>query len=325
MAVQILKERNSSKIAVVTLGATKENGGTRSHTIQIGGETSLPFLHFEGETPNKPVIAMEVWDRYPEEWNEALKSAFTTEELNSPGLWAKKCVDVFGADLIFLKLISPDNEANPGTVEQCLETVKSVLAAVSVPLAVVGCGVNEIDNKLMAAVAEKFAGENLLLGYATNDNYNTIAAACMVHKHTILAQSPLDINICKQLNILINEMGMPLDRIVIDPSIGGLGYGIEYAYSIQERSRIGALQGDKVLGMPVLGTIGFEAWKSKEANVSEEEFPGWGNQEERGILWESMTATALLQAGNDILVLRHPESVKLLKKHIDDMFKSYSL
>jgi acetyl-CoA decarbonylase/synthase, CODH/ACS complex subunit delta len=318
MPVQVLKDRNSSKVAAVTLGATKEQGGTRTKTITIGGSSCLPFLHFEGETPNKPVIAMEVIDRVPEEWNDELKNVLG-DCLNNPVSWAKKCVDEWGADLIFLKLQSADPEMGNRTAEECVKTVKDVLAAVGVPLAVVGCGIDEIDNKLIAAVAESCAGENLLLGFAAQENYNTIVAACMVHKHTVIAQSPLDINICKQLNILISEMGLPLERIIIDPSIGGLGYGIEYAYSIQERQRIGALQGDKMLAMPVLGTVGFEAWKAKESNVSEAEFPGWGDQAERGILWEAMTASALLQAGIDILVMRHPEAVKLVKKNIEDL------
>lgn len=318
MPIQVLKDRNASKVAAVTLGATKEQGGTRTKTVTVGGASCLPFLHFEGETPNKPVIAMEVIDRVPEEWNDELKNVLG-DCLNSPVSWAKKCVDEWGAELIFLKLQSADPEMGNRTVEECVKTVKDVLAAVGVPLAVVGCGIDEIDNKLIAAVAESCAGENLLLGFAAQENYNTIVAACMVHKHTVIAQSPLDINICKQLNILISEMGLPLERIIIDPSIGGLGYGIEYAYSIQERERIGALQGDKMLAMPVLGTVGFEAWKAKEANVSEAEFPGWGDQAERGILWEAMTASALLQAGIDILVMRHPEAVKLVKKNIDDL------
>lgn len=320
MPVQVLKERNSGKVTVVTLGATKEQGGTRTSTIQVGGEACLPFLHFEGETPFKPVVAMEVLDLVPEDWNDEVKNAIGAE-ISDPSAWAKKCVDKFGADMIFLKLQSSDPEQGNSSVEKCVKTVKDVLGAVSVPIAVVGCGVDEVDNKVIAAVAEAFAGENLLLGFATQENYNTIVAACMVHKHTVIAQSPLDINICKQTNILISEMGLPADKIIIDPSIGGLGYGIEYAYSIQERGRIGTLQGDKMLSMPVLGTIGFEAWKAKEANVNTEEFSGWGEQAERGILWETMTASALLQAGMDILVMRHPEAVKLIKKNIDDLMK----
>ncbi len=324
MPVQVLKERNSSKVTSITLGATKEQGGTRTGTITVGGEASLPFLHFEGEMPNKPVIAMEVVDRVPEEWNEELKAAFEGV-MDSPAAWAKKSVEEFGADMIFLKLQSADPELGNSSPEKCIETVKSVLAAVGVPLAVVGCGIDEVDNKVIAAVAEACAGENLLLGFATQENYNTIVAACMVHKHTVIAQSPLDINICKQLNILISEMGLPLDKIIIDPSIGGLGYGIEYAYSIGERGRIGTLQGDKMLALPTLGTIGFEAWKAKEANVGIDEFPGWGEQAERGILWEAVTASALLQSGLDILVMRHPEAVKLVRKNIGDLMVPNSL
>lgn len=324
MPVQIIKERNSGKVLNVVLGATKEQGGTRSHTITVGGQTSLPFLHFEGETPNKPVIAMEVVDRVPEDWNVELKAAFEGV-LDDPAVWAKKCVEEFGADLIYLRLQSADPELGDSSPEKCIETVKSVLAAVSVPLAVIGCGIDEVDNKVISAVAEACAGENLLLGHATQENYNTLTAACMVHKHTLIANSPLDINICKQLNILITEMGLPIERIIMDPSIGGLGYGMEYAYSIGERGRIGTLQGDKMLALPTLGTVGFEAWKAKEANVGVDEFPGWGEQGERGILWEAVTATSLLQSGLDIIVIRHPEAVRLVRKNIEDLMKPSSL
>ncbi|QOX62322.1 acetyl-CoA decarbonylase/synthase complex subunit delta [Anoxybacterium hadale] len=324
MPVQIIKERNSGKVLNVVLGATKEQGGTRTHTITVGGQTSLPFLHFEGEAPNKPVIAMEVVDRVPDDWNDELKTALG-DVLDDPTVWAKKCVEEFGADLIYLRLQSADPELGDSSPEKCIETVKSVLKAVGVPLAVIGCGIDEVDNKVISAVAEACAGENLLLGHATQENYNTLTAACMVHKHTLIANSPLDINICKQLNILITEMGLPIERIIMDPSIGGLGYGMEYAYSIGERGRIGTLQGDKMLALPTLGTVGFEAWKAKEANVGADEFPGWGEQGERGILWEAVTATSLLQSGLDILVMRHPEAVRLVRKNIEDLMKPSSL
>ncbi|MCR4434779.1 MAG: acetyl-CoA decarbonylase/synthase complex subunit delta [Clostridiales bacterium] len=324
MAVQVLKDRNPGKLTTVTLGATKEQGGTRTKTITVGGDACLPFLHFEGEIPNRPVIAMEVFDRAPVEWNDELKNALG-DVINDPAAWAKKCVEEWGADMIFLRLQSADPELGNSSPEKCVQTVKSVLAAVGVPVAVVGCKIDEIDNKVISAVAEACAGENLLLGFATQDNYNTIVAACMVHKHTVIAQSPLDINICKQLNILITEMGIPADRIIIDPSIGGLGYGIEYSYSIGERGRLGALQGDKMLSMPTIGTVGFEAWKAKEANVSAEEFPGWGDQAERGILWEAITASTLIQSGMSIAVMRHPEAVKLVKKNIEELMVPSSL
>ena len=317
MPVQILKERNSGRIACVTLGATAAQGGTRTSTVTVGGESSLPYLHFEGDTPNRSVIAVEVLDRTPTDWNEALLAAYAGV-LGDPAAWAAQAVAA-GAEMIFLRLQSADPDLGGSTPEQCVATVKRVLAAVGVPLAVVGCGIHEVDNRVLGAVAEACAGENLLLGMAEAANYNTIVAAAMVHKHAVIAQSPLDINMCKQLNILINEMGLPLDRIIIDPSIGGLGYGLEYAYSVGERSRIGALQGDKMLALPVLGTVGFEAWKAKEATVGEDEFPGWGDQAERGILWEATTGSVLLQSGLDILVMRHPEAVALVKKNLADL------
>jgi len=320
MPVSVIKERNSGKVLEVVLGATKEQGGTRTNTVTVGGQTCLPFLHFEGEMPNKPIVAMEVMDRTPDEWNGELKSALAGV-MDDPAAWAKKCVGEWGADIIYLRLKSADPDLGNSPPEKCVETVKNVLAAVGVPLAVIGCGTEDIDNKVISAVAEACAGENLLLGLATQDNYNTMTAACMVHKHTLIANSPLDINICKQLNILITEMGLPLERIIMDPSIGGLGYGMEYAYSIGERGRIGTLQGDKMLSLPTMGTVGFDAWKAKEAIADEADFPGWGNQKERGILWEAVTASSLLQSGLDILVMKHPEAVRLVKKNIDDLMK----
>jgi len=320
MPVSVIKERNSGKVLEVVLGATKENGGTRTNTVTVGGQTCLPFLHFEGETPHRPIVAMEVMDMVPEDWNDELKSVLAGV-IDDPAAWAKKCVDEWGADIIYLRLQSADPDMGNSSPEKCVETVKKVLAAVGVPVAVIGCGIEDIDNKVISAVAEGCAGENLLLGLATQENYNTMAAACMVHKHTLIANSPLDINICKQLNILITEMGLPLDRIIMDPSIGGLGYGMEYAYSIGERGRIGTLQGDKMLSLPTMGTIGFDAWKAKEAIADEADFPGWGNQRERGILWEAVTASSLMQSGLDILIMRHPEAVRLAKKNIDDLMK----
>lgn len=313
----LLIEKSSGGINQVVLGATKENGGTRSHTITIGGQGSLPFLAYEGANPNRPVVAAEVWDIEPKEWNESLLAALG-DVVTCPATWAKKAVDT-GADMIYLKLLSIDPDNGGRSIDDCVATVDSVLKAVSVPVAVQGCGVDEFDKALMAKVCEAFKGENLLIGLASQDNYATYTAACIANDHTLIASSPLDINICKQTNILISEMNMPLSRIVIDPSIGGLGYGLEYSYSVMERGRIGALQGDKMLSVPVIGFIGQEAWKAKEANAPVEDFPKWGKQEERGVLWETVTATSLLQSGIDILVVRHPETIVAVKEHIDGL------
>jgi len=320
MVFEVVKERYTSKVNELKLGATVEEGGTRSHVLKVGGQTTLPYLHFEGEVPNKPIIAMEVTDIEPD-WPLPLKEMFK-DVYNDPQAWAKKCVDEYKADAIYVVLNGADPDGADKSPDECAKTVKSILQAVSVPLIVAGCGSEEKDNEVMAKVAEECAGENLMLGSAEQENYKSIAAACMVHKHTLIARSPLDINICKQLNILINEMGLALDRIAIDPMIGGLGYGIEYAYSIMERVRMGALQGDKMLSMPMICTVGYEAWRAKEAYAEGEEFQGWGEQSFRGPMWEAMTAAALIQAGADILLMRHPQAVKLVQKNIIELMES---
>lgn len=316
MPVELIKERYTTKVGVITIGATKAEGGSRTSAVTVGGDSTLPFLHFEGEVPHRPVIAMEVWDIRPEWSPEMMKNI--SDVAGDPAAWAAKCVK-FGADLIYLKLNGADPERGNAGPEKCAETVKKVLGAVGVPLIVVGSGVDEKDNEVMPVVAEAAAGENLLLGVAKQENYKTLTAACMVHKHNIIAQSPIDINIAKQLNILITEMNLPLGRIVIDPSVGALGYGIEYTYSIMERMRLGALTGDKMLSMPVICAIGYEAGRAKEANAAETEFPGWGDLAERSILWEAMTASAFVQAGGHIFVLRHPRSVELVKRAVDQL------
>lgn len=314
MPVTIVKERYASKVEEVVLGATPEQGGTRSTVLTIGGDSTLPFLHFEGQMPNPPVIAMEVTDILPP-WPETVTGELGPV-VGDPAAWAQKCVDEFGADLIYLKFDGADPEGENRSAEACVKVVKDVLAAVGVPLIVEGCNDSAKNNEIIAAIAEAAAGENLLLGIAEQDDYKSITAAAMVHKHTLIARSPLDINICKQLNILINEMGLPLNRIVIDPTTAGLGFGIEYVYSIMERARLGALGGDKMLSMPIICNVGYEANRCKESYVPEEELPGWGDVADRCVLWEAMTASGVLQAGASILVMRSPAAVRLVRRNI---------
>ncbi|WP_371368477.1 Corrinoid/iron-sulfur protein small subunit [Sporomusa rhizae] len=314
MATNMLKEKYTGKINTVTLGATKEQGGTRTSTVTVGGDATMPFLHFEGDMPLKPVVAMEIQD-IKADWHPVLNKVFA-DVMDCPVAWAKKCVE-FGADMIYLKLAGAHPDTGNKSPEECAKVVKDVLGAVGVPLIVIGCGDDEKDNAVLPVVAEAASGENMLIGLAKQDNYKSVAAAAMVHKHKVLAQSPLDINICKQLNILISELGLSADNVIIDPATAALGYGIEYTYSILERGRLGALAGDKMLSQPVICQVGYEAWRAKEAVAPEEDFPNWGNQEERAILWEAMTATGLLQGGAHIMVLRHPEAVRLVKKNAE--------
>jgi len=314
MEVKIPEVKQSwpNPINTIKLGATKEEGGTRTSTITVGGATSLPFYHFEGEIPHPPVVAMEVWDVPGEDWPQAVKEPFA-EAMADPGEWARKCVEEYGAELICLRLKGCDPNGADKSPEEAAQAAKRVLEAVGVPLIIWGCGNEEKDNEVFPLVAEAVSGENCLLGTITEDNYKTLTALCTAYKHKLIAESPVDINIAKQVNILALDAGFKLEDIVIFPSTGALGYGLEYIYSIMERTRIAGLKGDKMMAMPILCDIGSEVWGVKEA-ISE--VPEWGDPNHRGPLWEATTAYVYLLAGADILIMRHPEAVRATKEVI---------
>lgn len=318
MEVPDVKQKWPNPINEVTVGATKEEGGTRSHTITVGGASTLPFLYFEGNIPHRPVIAMEVWDIAPADWPEELAKHFS-DVWDDAGRWAKKCVDEFGADLICLRLQGCDPDGEDKGADEAAEAVSKVLESVNTPLIIWGCGNSEKDNEVFPACSQAAAGERCLLGSIIEDNYKTLVALCKADKHKLIAESPVDINIAKQVNILATDMGLAPEDIVIYPTTGALGYGIEYVYSIMERGRIAGLSGDKMWAMPILGDIGKEVWKVKEAKVSEEEVPGWGDHTQRGPLWEVTTAAVYLQAGADIIIMRHPRAIGEIKKYIDSL------
>jgi acetyl-CoA decarbonylase/synthase complex subunit delta len=198
--------------------------------------------------------------------------------------------------------------------------VKAVLESVGVPLIVWGCDVREKDAVVLPKCASAASGENCLFGTAKEKNYRTLVAACLADKHKLICESPLDINIAKQVNILVSDVGYPVKDVVIYPTTGALGYGLEYCYSIMERERLAALGGDKLLQQPVLCSVGYEAWRAKECKGLDEELPGMGLASERGPIWEAVTATNLLEAGADVLVMRHPKAVEIVKKTIERMW-----
>ena len=317
MPVEIPKDSWPGTVRSVTIGATTTEGGTRQKAITVGGEKTLPFLQFENTIPNRPVVAIEIKDRLPEDWSQLLLQTWG-DTANDPVQWAK-AVEAAGADLLQLSLSLTDKQGNPTTPEAAVQSVKSVLAASGLPLIVFGPGQAEADNNLLVAVAEATKGERLVLGICEDKNYRTIVATAMANGHLVNARTPMDVNLAKQLNILISDMGMPLDCIIMDPTTGALGYGIEYGYSAMERLRQAALQGDSMTQLPMLVTPGFEAWKTKEAKVEVGVPEAWGNWMERSINWETLTAMTLIEAGADIVVLRHPESVRRVKLAITDL------
>jgi len=311
MPIEIPKDKWPGSIKTITIGATAAEGGTRSKSVVVGGQTTMPYLQFEAPTPNKPVIAIEIKSRRPEDWSPLLGEAWG-DVLKDPAAWAKKAEEM-RADLLVLTLTVED------TVEDAVNSVKSVLTASGLPLIVWGPGQAEKDNELLVPVAEAAKGEKLVLGICEDKNYRTIVATAMANGHLVQSRAPMDVNLSKQLNILISDMGMPKDRILMDPTTGALGYGIEYGYSVMERLRLAALQGDAMTQFPMIVTPGFEAWKTKEAKVGGGVPESWGDWMARAINWETLTAVALVESGADIVVLRHPESVRRIKESIDEL------
>jgi len=302
MPIEFVKDSWPGAVREVTIGATSEDGGTRVRTITVGGEKALPFLHFEVETPNRPQVAIEIKDRKPEDWSPLLLES-----------WGD------AADLIQLTFSLNDSGGNPTDPDSAVAVVKAVLEATSLPLMVFGPGQAEVDNALMVPIADATKGEKLVIGICEDKNYRTIVAAAMANGHLVTARTPMDVNLAKQLNILINDMNMPMDRIIMDPTTGALGYGIEYGYSAMERLRLAALQGDAMTQLPMLVTPGFEAWKTKESKVGDDVPDAWGDWLQRAINWETLTSITLLESGADILVLRHPESVRRVKEAIEGL------
>ena len=321
MDFKIPVESNTGKISEVTIGATPEQGGTRSHSVTIGGSTALPFHFFEGEFSHPPVVAMEVFDKVPSKYPESLMN-FYKDIIDKPAEMAKKCVEEYGAELISIRLEGTHPEKGDKSADEAVEIVKQVLGSVKVPLIITGHGHYEKINEVMKRVCDVTAGENCLINFVETDNYKTIAAAALAYNHSIVAQSPIDVNIAKQLNILLTDMNFPTERIVIDPLTGSLGYGLEYTYSIMERIRIDGLSGDKMLAFPMLVNPGNEASRVKEAKIQPGTYPDWGDPLLLNAYWELSTAMSLICAGAELLIMYNPRAVEIIKTQINNMFKS---
>jgi acetyl-CoA decarbonylase/synthase complex subunit delta len=272
--------------------------------------------------PHLPKIAMEVYDSQPEDWPQAALEPFA-DVANEPAAWAEKCVSSHGAEMIALQLASTDPNAQDTTAEQAVVVTKKVAEAIDVPLMVWGSGNVEKDSAVLKLIAEECVGENLILGPVEEDSHKALGAAAIAYQHTVAASTPIDINLAKQLNILLGNLGVPDERIIVDPTTASLGYGLEYTYSVMERDRMAALtQEDDRLQFPIVCDLAKEVWKIKEARLTEEEVPTLGDPSKRGVLLESMTAFLFLLAGADILVMRHPEAIELVRGMTKDLIGS---
>ncbi len=317
MQLPDVKEQWTHPINTVTIGATKEQGGTRGSTVTVGGQTTLPYLSFEGALPHEPVIAGYVADIAPD-WPDVLKNAIGPE-INSPVEWAQKCVSEYKAEMICLSLIGADPSGKNASADACAKVVEDVLKAVSVPLIIRGCNDEEKDNQVLLACSQAARGENCLIGSAKEKNYRTVVAICKADKHKIISEAPVDINIGKQVNILLQDSGFDLHDVVMFQTTAALGYGLDYVYTILERARITGLKGDKLMAMPQLCDVGGETWRVKEAVADEDVLPGWGALAKRGPMWEAACGVAYVQAGADILIMAHPDAIATVRHAIVKM------
>ncbi len=312
MALGIPKTSYSGKIREIRLGK-----GDKS--ITVGGETAYPFYLFEGGIPNLPKIAMEVYDSPPEEWPEAALEPFAGVT-DDPVAWAKKCIDDYGAEIICLQLISTDPNGLDRGADEAAEVVKRVADAIDVPLIVWGCSNEEKDTEVLRKVSEVCQGKNLIIGPVGEGDHKKIGASAIGYHHTVIASTPIDVNLAKQLNILLGNLGVPDDSLIMDTTVSSIGYGIEYCYSVMERARMAGLtQQDEKLQFPVICNIGKEVWKAKEVKIAEKEDPKLGDARKRGILMEAISAMILLLAGADVLIMRHPEAIKLVQEMIAEL------
>ncbi len=312
MAFEITKIKYTGKVKEVKIG-------TGPKEITIGGENSYPFYSFEGEMPNLPRVAFEVWDHEPKEWQPWAIEPFA-DVIDDSVAWAKKCVDTYGAEIIALQLKSADPNGMNRDVEEVALVVKGVVDVIDVPLIIWGTEDEEKDIVLLRRVAEICEGKKVAIGPVTEKNYKQIGAMAIAYNHVVLASSPIDVNLAKQLNILLGNLGVSDENIAIDPTTGGLGYGLEYTYSVMERDRMAALtQEDVKLQHPIICNLANEVWKTRETRLTKEEEPRLGDEKKRSVLMEAVAAMSLFLAGADVAIMRHPDSVSLVKDMVKEL------
>ncbi len=292
-------------IREVRLGATRAEGGTREVSHIIGGERSLPFSE---KTPDRLLVALEICDD-PRFWPPVVRD-YVGDLANNTDEWARAAERTYGADLVRLNFTST-KQRGFDAFERIAATTEAVLAATARPLIVEGSNEPELDSEVFRRCGDAGEGERLLLGTAEADRYRSVAAAALAYGHAVIAQSPIDVNLAKQLNILLRETGVPQDRIVIDPYTGALGYGFEYSYSVMERIRLAALAGDADLAMPMISA------PTDTLSVREVREAAPADQDATAVAWEFYTAYAAFVAGASIVCVRHPLTVERLKKALE--------
>ena len=302
----------SGKINAVTLG-------TGDNAIVIGGQNVMPFYTFDAPIENAPKVGLEISD-LASQWEVASLKEFYAG-CTTMADYAKKAESVEGVDFLCLNFVGADPNGADRSVADCVADAKAVAEVVSKPLVVMGCKNTEKDAELLGAVAEALAGKNALFMSAKNENYKTVGASvALASNQKVGAETADDINLAKQLNIMLKGLNVNPECVVMDIGTAAVGYGYEYAASTLDRIRLAALQqSDADLQMPILAAVCNDTWGVKESTASVEDEPAWGCQEERAISMEIATATADLVGGADAVVLRHPASVATIKKFISEL------
>ena len=302
----------SGKINAVTLG-------TGDNAIVIGGQNVLPFYTFDGAIENAPKVGLEVSD-LASQWEVASLKEFYAG-CTTMADFAQKAASVEGVDFICLNFVGADPNGADRSVADCVADAKAVAEVVTKPIVVMGCKNLEKDGELLGALAEALTGKNALIMSAKNENYKTVGASVALASNQKLgAETADDINLAKQLNIMLKGLNVNPEAIVMDIGTAAVGYGYEYAASTFDRIRLAALsQGDADLQMPILAAVCNDTWGVKESTATEEDEPAWGCVEERAISMEIATATADLVGGADAVVLRHPASVATIKKFMTEL------
>lgn len=310
MAYKMPTQKYSGKINEVTLGTD----------LKLGGESVLPFYSFDGDIGNKPAIGMEIWDIYPESWPEGVLKVFK-DVADDPVKWAKFCIENYNPDFICMKFEGASPDGLDKSPEECAQVAKNVADNINVPLVIAGCQNSEKNAKVFTKVAEALADKNYVFLSAVESNYKEVGAAVgMAYGNIVAAESSVDLNLAKQLNILIAQLGIQQDKMVMDPGCSAVGYGFEYVVTTMDRIRLAALQqNDTTLQVPMILPVSFETWKVKESVAPEDEMPEWGKEEERGIGMEISTAVGVLGAGANAVILRHPRSVEVVRNFITQM------
>ncbi len=293
--------------------------GCGEKAIKIGGENVLPFYTFDAPIENSPKVGVMISDLGLENEPAGVKAYY--EGCTTIADIAKKAAAMPGADFVCLKLEGADPNGQDKSVEDCIAVVKEVVDAIDVPLVIAGCKNVAKDADLLTKASEAAQGKNVIILAAKEEDYKGIgAAAGLAYNQKVGAESAVDINLAKQLNVLISQLGVAPSNIVMNVGTATVGYGFEYVVSTMDRIKAAALsQNDVQLQMPIITPIADEAWNVKEAMASEEDMPEWGAQEARGVSMEVSTAASVLASGSNAVILKHPTSVATISKMIKEL------